>query len=443
VKLRFHCVVAAVVLAVSAATVGAQAPASPRQPQGLFGGVRPDASAKTRLDFTTSVIEGYDSDVPASLRPAIDPSNLQTGGLSTVLSTSAAYSWKSGRSEVAANGNSVFRHYADLGQVRGVGSSFGAGVSVRLPGHMTLLANQAAAYTPAYLSGLFPTGATIEPGSPGDTAPDYTVSNFTSYTYSSTLSLKHDFNERSSFLASGEFQYTDRQAETPLWQDVSGHWLNGEYSRKVSRNTGITARYRYRSGAFGYTNELQTMEHALEFGMSYSKPLSATRRASFRFSFGASGADVPQSVAGGNLIFRQYMGNGYADVEYQFQGTWRARANYKRGIEYVVDIPEPVYADSISVGIDGFVTRRIDLAISGGYSSGDSILNSSELAYATYTGNIRARYAITRLAAIYGEYLYYFYDFAEGTPLLVGVPPGLERHGVRVGFSLWMPALRK
>jgi hypothetical protein len=39
--------------------------------------------------------------------------------------------------------------------------------------------------------------------------------------------------------------------------------------------------------------------------------------------------------------------------------------------------------------------------------------------------------------------LYYFYDFAEGTPLLVGVPPGLERHGVRAGLTLWMPALRK
>ena len=41
------------------------------------------------------------------------------------------------------------------------------------------------------------------------------------------------------------------------------------------------------------------------------------------------------------------------------------------------------------------------------------------------------------------EYLYYFYDFGEGTPLLVGIPPGLERNGVRAGFTLWMPALRR
>jgi hypothetical protein len=134
--------------------------------------------------------------------------------------TSAGFWWRSARTQVAANGNSVFRHYADLGEVRGVGSSVGLGVSTRLPGRMTLLANQTAVDTPAYLSGIFPTGVSVEPGSPGETAPDYTVSDFKSYTYTSTLSLKHDFSRRSSFVASGDFQYTDRQRESLLWQDV-------------------------------------------------------------------------------------------------------------------------------------------------------------------------------------------------------------------------------
>jgi hypothetical protein len=177
--------------------------------------------------------------------------------------------------------------------------------------------------------------------------------------------------------------------------------------------------------------------------VNYSRPLSATRRAAVRFIVGVSAADAPQSVQGANVIFRQYVGTGSADFEYQFQSTWRARANYRRGIEYVVDIPEPVFADSVGVGVEGFITRRVDLAVSGGYSSGESILNTSALAYDTYTGSIRVRYALSRLAATYAEYLYYFYDFAEDTPPLVGVPSGLERQGVRVGFTLWMPALRK
>jgi hypothetical protein len=229
----------------NASSVHAQSPSAPGQPQGLFGGVRPDTAAKTKLDFTASVSEGYDSNVPTSFLQSIDPSSLQSGGFSTVFSTSAAYAWRTTRTEVAFNGNSSFKHYADIGETRGVGNSLGVGVSARLPGHMTLMANQAAAYTPAYLSGIFPTGVSVEPGTPGGTAPDYTVSDFRSSTYSSTIALKRDFSQRSSFVASGDFQYTNRVLESPLWQDVIGYWFRGEYSRNVGRNTAITMRYRY------------------------------------------------------------------------------------------------------------------------------------------------------------------------------------------------------
>ncbi len=411
------------------------------QSQGLFGGVRPDTAANTRLDFTTSVIQGYDTDVPAALAPAIDPSNLQTGGFSTILNTAAAYSWKNSRAQVGVNGNSAFRHYAELGETRGVGSGFGVGVSVRLPGRMTLMANQAGAYSPAYYSGLFPTGETVEPGSPGVTAPDYIVGDVESHIYSSTVSLRRDFTQRSSFTASGDFQYTDRRQESVLWQDASGYWLHGEYARNVSRNSAITTQYGYRSRGTGYVNELQTTEHTLDFGVNHSRSLSASRRVSLGFRVGASAADVP--IEGTTVMTRQYLGNASVDFEYEFQRTWRARANYRRGIEYVTDIPEPVYADSVGMGIDGFLTRRVDFTVSAGYSAGDSIVDSSALKYDTYTGSVRVRYAFSRLAATYGEYLYYFYDFGGGAPLMLGVPRGVERQGVRAGLSLWMPALRK
>ena len=419
----------------------AQSPSTPRQ-QGLFGGVRPDTAATTSLNVTTSLVEGYDEDVPVSLLNVIDPSSLQTGGFSTILNTSAAYVRKTARTDVGINGTSVIRHYGDLGATQGQGG-FGAGISARLPGRLTLMANQAGAYTPTHLSGLFPTGVDVQPGTPGSTAPDYNVSDFESYTHTSTLSLRQDFGRRSSLTVSGDFQYIDRKKERPLWEDVSSYVLRGDYARNVNRTTAIIAQYQYRSGAFGYTNDLLTTEHALEFGVNYSKRLSATRHATVRFSAGASAADVPQLTQNGNVIFRQYLGRGSAEVEYQFQRTWQVRANYRRGIEYVVDIPEPVFANSLGLGIDGYITNRIDVAVSGGYSSGESILNTSALAYDTYTGSVRVRYALTRLVATYGEYLYYFYDFAAGTPVLIGVPRGLERNGVRVGLTLWMPAFRR
>ena len=153
---------------------------------------------------------------------------------------------------------------------------------------------------------------------------------------------------------------------------------------------------------------------------------------------------MPQSTPSGNVIFRQYLGNGSTDFSYQFKRTWQARANYRRGVEYVVDIPEPVFADSVGIGIDGFLTRRIDLAVWGGYSSSSSLLNSSALVFDSYGGSLRVRYGLTRLAATYVRVpVYYFYAFADGILLPIGYPRELERHGARVGFTLWMPALRK
>ena len=414
----------------------------PVQAQGIFGGVRPDAAANTRMDFTASLVEGYDSDVPKFLLPAIGQQSVESEGFSTILSAGAEYSWKNSRAQVGLNGTSTVRHYAELGRTRGVGSGLGVGFSLRLPARTTLMANQASSYSPAYLSDLFPTGAVLEPGTPGTTAPDYTVGNFKSFNHSSTASLRHEFSPRSSFTVSGDFQYTDRE-ESPLWQDVSGYVYQAQYSRNVSRNVIITGQYLYRSGAFGYTNDLRTTEHSAQFGVDYTKPLSPTRYATIRFSAGASAPDVPAAAASTDTVFRQNVGNIAADFEYKFDRTWKARVNFRRGIEYVVDIPEPVYADSLGVGIDGLVGRRLDFTISAGYSTGDSIFNGSPLAYDTYTGNVQARYGLSRLAAVYTEYLYYFYNFAEGTRLMIGVPPGLERHGLRFGLTLWMPAMRK
>ena len=42
--------------------------------------------------------------------------------------------------------------------------------------------------------------------------------------------------------------------------------------------------------------------------------------------------------------------------------------------------------------------------------------------------------------AAYVEYLFYFYEFGEGSSLLPpGVPSGLTRNGVRAGLTLWIP----
>jgi hypothetical protein len=337
----------------------------------------------------------------------------------------------------------MLRHYAELGDTRSVGHGAGVGLSLQIPRHTTLIVNQSAAYSPTYLSGLFPTSADIEPGDAGTTAADYSIGGLESYTYTRAVSLQHTLSTRASLAFSGTFDYTERLDETELWKDVSAHSMRGQYSRQVSRKTALTGQYHYRSGEFGYAGLERTTEHGLEVGVTHTYRLSATRRVDLRFNFGASRADVPELIEGVAVMRRRYLGTGEAGIEYPIGRFWTVRGNFRRGIGYVVDIPEPVLSTGAVVGLDGYVTRRLDMTISAGYTSGDSLMNRGVLAFDTYTGNARVRWAWARNLATYAEYLYYFYDFRTGSQALIGFPSGLERNGVRVGMTMWMPTLRR
>jgi hypothetical protein len=411
-------------------------------PHGVFGQDIAGAGAKTRLDFTATVVEGYDSDVPQSLLSTIDPSALDSGGFSSIVNASGTYGKKGANVDLGANFASTVRYYGELG-AKNAGHSGGLGAQVRLPGRTTWLINQSAAYTPAYLYGLFPTGAVIEPGSQGTTAPDYSVSDFNSYSYTTTTALRHSLTPRSSVAGTADFVYTDRQRESEQWRDVSAYSMRGEFARNVTRNTSLSASAQYRSGEFGYAGEGKSEEVRLDLGLSYIRPLSATRRAAFHFKIGSAAADIPQAVLSTQLIERQYLGVAEAGIDYQFARGWEARGDYKRGLQYIVDLPEPLFADSFGGSVSGFLSRRIDLEMSGGYSSGASLLNQNSLQFDTYTADVRVRYGLNRTVALYGEYLYYFYDFRDGPQFRAGFAPGLTRNGVRAGLTLWMPGLRK
>jgi hypothetical protein len=199
-----------------------------------------------------------------------------------------------------------------------------------------------------------------------------------------------------------------------------------------------------RTGDYGYAGIAETTEHTFGFGVDLVRRLSATRETSLNVSVGATAADVPLSTEVGLLtLHRRYLGNAAVGLGYQFGRTWQARADFRRGIEYIVDLPEPVFADGAGVSVAGMLNRRVDLVLLAGYSNGESLINRNGLVYDTYTGNVRVRYAMTRELATFVEYLYYYYDFRGTIELADGIPQGVERNGIRAGLTLWMPALRR
>jgi len=291
---------------------------------------------------------------------------------------------------------------------------------------------------------LFPNGTPLEAGDPGVTAPNYTVgnTNFQSYMYTTSMSLTHDIGPRSYVTGTGEFFYTDRVHETPTWSDISSYSLGGRYSRNTSRNIALSTELRYRSGEYGYSGGGTTRELALDVGIDYRRPVSATRRFTIGTHIGLSGAEYPTTEIGVTGLRRQGRVVGDGGFSIPLSQTWFATTTIRRGLEYETNFPTPVVNNAARVSVTGLVTSRVDVVVGGGYARGESVFNRETLSYETYTGEVTVRYAMSRTIALNGGYLYYNYN-THNRLLLPGLPPGLIRNGVRVGLTLWAPALRR
>jgi hypothetical protein len=272
----------------------------------------------------------------------------------------------------------------------------------------------------------------------------------------SQVRLGRDLTQRDSISFSGQYDYSDRVRKRELvpvnlmqWNDVSSYSVTGRYTRRVSANTNLSGEARYRSGDYGYGFEGTSTEAGLQFGVDHTKVLSATRRAAIRLNVGVSGTDLPGDIIGdGSLLddigfTRQYRGVGDVGFAYQFGRTWQTALNFQRGVEYLPEFPRPVFTDGVTLSGDGLVSRRVDISARASYSDGASAFNSNSLQFTTYGGNVRVRYAWNRILATYGEYLYYYYHFRNRTVLRPDIPSSLERNGVRVGLTLWVPAIRR
>jgi hypothetical protein len=438
-----------VILLSGAAPAFSQATGSQHLPGGLFGGGEVSRRVHHKLDFSLSLVEANDSDTPAELR-GIGPSDTVSSGYSTMFMGNGEYHWDHSRVQVGATGASVLRRYDQPQSVRSVSGSGGLGLAARLGGRTTLLANQSVAYSPSYLYGLFPSDAVKNPGDAVPVAADYAISDSESYQYGTTLTLTRGLTRRSRLSATGEFQYTDYLHETGTQRDLNSEGVHGEYSNSLARNTALRLGYRYRTGKFGYgvgaiatDPGVTATEQGIDFGVAYSRPLSATRRMMFSSNFGSSTVATPISSAAGTGANRLIRLSGDVAAGWQFTSSWQTRATFRRGLEYVAQLTEPVYIDGFSAELGGLVTRRIDVQTSARYSSGVSALNRDALAFGTRGADLRMQYAVTRSLAVYTQYLYYFYDFTGNAQLPTGIPSGLERHGVRAGLTLWVPAVRR
>ena len=426
-----------------AAPASAQGTATDRPFRGLFGSAHGPVATHS-LDVSASLVEAYDDDVMAETGSVFAPTSQQVGGTFTMFSPSVRYSRSGRKAQIGLNASAALAHYPQIGGVRSLSHTAGVGFATEF-GRTRVMLNQSLAYSPAYLYGLFPTVDAVGPGTAVAAGPDFDVDQSRSYYYGTVLNVSRPFTRRGSISASAQYSGTDFQGAAALRrQDVKAFGVGTSFSRNLSRNTGFRIGYSYRGGDVGGDGiAAQTTAHGIDIGADFSKPLSATRRATFGVTLGSSAIGATEGDVLTPGQDRRYRAHGSTSFGYQFSSRWQARATYQRDLQYVPDFAEPVFTDGVTVSLDGLLSPRMDFLVSGHYTNANSALTRDAATLDTYALDGRLRYAVSRTWAIYGEYLYYFYEFTKRTPGSAEVPPGLERSGVRVGLTLWLPIYRR
>jgi hypothetical protein len=404
-----------------------------------------------KLNLTTTLTQAYDDNIAAD-SGSIGPGAEQVSGYFSMLESTVDYNRQGRRVRIGLNGSSAFRYYQQLGTVKTQGSGVGAGFSASLSNRTVWSLNQTASYSPSYLYGLFPSlTQEVLPGAlPTTAAPDYALNSRDSYALGTATTLTQGLSRRASLSVGADYSYSEflHGATVADQRLMRSSGARVELARTVRRHTSLRVGYRFRTADVGLVGAGgSTTEHGLDIGIDTARPLSATRNATFAFSLGSSIVDVPAQlvsastgVSGATQLYRV---SANVTAGYQFGRSWQAKGSYRRGLDYVASLSEPVFVNAGSASLQGRLRRRMDLNIAAGYSSGQSALRTAST-YASYTGSVRLQQLIAKNWALFAQYLYYYYDFrGSGLLLLPGVPRGLERNGVRVGLTLLLPFMER
>jgi hypothetical protein len=407
-----------------------------------------DAADRRSLEVSGSVVEAYDGDVPREVA-ALGSSANESRGYSTMFLASLRGEWLGSRAQFGANATSALRHYQELDEFRSLSHTVGLGLSSRLWRRGTLGLSQTAAYSPSYLYSLFPSIGPVALGDAPVGAPDYVTSDSESYTYGTSATLTHALSRRSSSALTTEVQHTDFLRDETR-QDVTAYSLKGLYSHSLTRNTTLSAVYNFRTGDLVYgtdqetdrpTSEWQkTTEYGVDLGLSHSRPLSAARRVFVNISIGTSKLDAPRRDALSEGL--GYRLSGSTEFGYQFLPSWQVRAAYRRGVEFVPDLAEPVFLDGMTGALVGNLTESVSMTTQASYSNGESAFARRNFAFDTYTANVRFDWRVWQQVAVHSEYILYYYDFGRSALLPPGLPSAFERNGVRIGLTFRVRPIR-
>jgi hypothetical protein len=404
---------------------------------GLVAGLCPSpiwaqTTSRSTLNVGLDVSAVNDSDVADEIRQRSAQGGLLTGGISSSLVGTAGYSRQLRRLRLNGSLRSSVRYYSEADHLTPVSYTGGLTAGIPLPGQTNLTLTQSATHSPSYLYQLFPSSTAVDPTMPMALAQDYRVDESTSLTYvtrvavsmPSVLGALSVSGERLGSEFSGA---TDTRPATKV--DIGRVGLSWRFGRRHTLSTD----YQYRQGHFGGSG--QAVDQRMSVIAGYIRPLSSTRSASFRISVAPSLFRPPPTLLSGDRTRHRIEGQSWVSVD--LSRSWAVSASFRRGMDYIATLSEPIVNTGVSLGVDGSLGQRLQLGINASYGDGGSALTDTRQddKLGTYTGSARLGFALTRSISAYGQYLYYHYNLRDQARLAPSLPSVFDRRSVQFGLS--------
>jgi hypothetical protein len=246
--------------------------------------------------------------------------------------------------------------------------------------------------------------------------------------YMFNVDLTHRVTRRGSL----SLNYTGQRQQ--LTGDVTflSQNANARYTHGLTRSVSLRAGYGLSRAAFLDGNIANG--NNFDFGVDFNKAIGLTRRTHLTFGTGATAIEYDETLS--------YYASGSVRLTREMARTWSAWFGYDRGAQFLQTFTAPVYANSLTAGLSGLLSRRwqFNSYLSAAFAN---VGTPNADGYENYYAGASLTYGFMRNLGLSVNYTVFRYDFGAGVERPEGFPPELIRHNVTAGLTFWFPLVER
>ena len=412
---------------------GADAPRAPIGPaRRLFGGSEtPGATRPRSLDALVSVSGAYDDDLGAD-KTGASLSGVRQAGQYQDVDTSLSFVHSQPRFGLTARTDGGVRHYPAVSDF--IGSNFTAGATVtgRVSRLTSLRAHVDGYHVSTRAFDTLSRRSPLDGGSPTPVPIQDASVNWTTGSFGASADLERALGTKSSF----GLGYGARAGNGPfIGEHGRDQTVTSQVGHRISPDTELVAMYAFRAGEQFLVSGARTSgTQDAQLGVEHQWRASAVKRTTLHVSGGPSFiAESSARRSGERAHLTRWVG-GVALTHEDVQ-RWSLQASYRRGAGLRDTV---TFSDTATLDVRAWLSRRVDVTVSAGYSDGDMAVELSQDELTTGFGTAKVQVGLTRSVALYGQSFLYHYVRQGAVPLPL-TPRQIDRRGIRGGLILWLP----